>query len=217
MSQNFNLNYKKFLFSLVMSFILAVIVLVFSYYIGKNEFFLLLNTDLGRASDYFFQYITNLGDGLLWIVWLLIIIKKRKVLLPLIISSFILTTIFTQIFKYFILPNEKRPSSGITDISQMHFVEGVTLHSINSFPSGHTATAFTFVLLIALIVKRLDVLLLSFIVALLVAYSRIYLGQHFPLDIGGGIIVSICSVSLSVFVQRGFERRSLEKTFSKAV
>ncbi len=217
MSQNFNLNYKKFLFSLIISFVLATIVLWLSYHIGKNEFFLLLNTDLGRASDYFFQYITNLGDGLLWIVWLIVIVKKRKVLLPLIISSFILTTLFTQIFKYFILPNEKRPSTAITDISQMHFVEGVTLHSINSFPSGHTATAFTFVLLIALIVKRLDILLLSFIVAILVAYSRIYLGQHFPLDIGGGIIVSICSVSLSIFVQKGIERRRLEKTFSKAV
>ena len=92
-------------------------------------------------------------------------------------------------------------------------VEGVTRHSIHSFPSGHTATAFTFVLLIALTVKTLDVLTLSFIVALLIAYSRIYLGQHFPLDIGGGIIVSICSVSLAVFVQKWFERRRLERHF----
>ena len=92
-------------------------------------------------------------------------------------------------------------------------VKGVTLHSIHCFPSGHTATAFTFVLLIALTVKRLDVLILSFIVALLIAYSRIYLGQHFPLDIGGGIIVSIGSVSSSVFVQKWFERRRLEKAF----
>ncbi|HKG68268.1 MAG TPA: phosphatase PAP2 family protein [Segetibacter sp.] len=95
-------------------------------------------------------------------------------------------------------------------------VKGVTLHSIHSFPSRHTATAFTFVLLIALTVKRLDVLILSFIVALLIAYSRIYLGQHFPLDIGGGIIVSIGSVSSSVFVQKWFERRRLEKAFLKA-
>ena len=215
MSQNFNL-YKRFLFSLIISFVLALIVLWLSYCVGKNEFFLLLNSDLGKAPDYFFRYLTNLGDGLMWIYWLIVILRKRKELLPLIISSFILTTIFTQIFKYFILPSEKRPSSAITDISQMHFVEGVTLHSFHSFPSGHTATAFTFLLLIALTVKRLDVLILSYIVALLIAYSRIYLGQHFPLDIGGGIIVSICSVSLSVFVQKWFERRRLEKAFLKA-
>ena len=215
MSQNFNL-YKRFLFSLIISFVLALIVFWLSYCVGKNEFFLLLNSNLGKAPDYFFRYLTNLGDGLMWIYWLIVILRKRKELLPLIISSFIFTTIFTQIFKYFILPSEKRPSSAITDISQMHFVEGVTLHSFHSFPSGHTATAFTFLLLIALTVKRLDVLILSFIVALLIAYSRIYLGQHFPLDIGGGIIVSICSVSLSVFVQKWFERRRLEKAFLKA-
>jgi membrane-associated phospholipid phosphatase len=152
----------------------------------------------------------------MWIYWLIVILKKRKELLPLVISSFIFTTIFTQIIKYFILPNEKRPSAAMTDISQMHFVEGVTLHSFHSFPSGHTATAFTFLLLLALTVKRLNILILSFIAALLIAYSRIYLGQHFPLDIGGGIIVSICSVSLSVFVQTWFERRRLEKAFLKA-
>ncbi|HKG68578.1 MAG TPA: phosphatase PAP2 family protein, partial [Segetibacter sp.] len=127
---------------------MALIVLWLSYCVGKNQFFLLLNLDLGRGPDYFFRYVTDLGDGLMWIDWLIVILKKRKELLPLMISSFILTTIFTQIFKYFILPNEKRPSSAITNISQMHFVKGVTLHSIHSFPSGHTATAFTFVLLI---------------------------------------------------------------------
>jgi membrane-associated phospholipid phosphatase len=64
------------------------------------------------------------------------------------------------------------------------------------------------VLLIALTIKRNDFLLLAFIVALLVAYSRVYLAQHFPLDIGGGIVVAIFSVSLSVVVQKWFERRA---------
>jgi membrane-associated phospholipid phosphatase len=48
---------------------------------------------------------------------------------------------------------------------------------------------------------------LAIIVALLVGYSRIYLGQHFPLDIGAGIIVAICSVSLAVLVQGWFDKR----------
>ncbi len=194
-----NLNYKSFRIAIVISIVLAAVILSLSFYLGKNKFFLLLNNDYGKAADYFFQYFTNLGDGLLWIIWLAgIFVTKRKSLLPLIISAFILTTILTQFFKYVVLPNEARPSKAIADVSQIHFVEGVERHSINSFPSGHTATAFTFVLLIALTVRRKDIMLFTIIVALLVGYSRIYLAQHFPLDVGAGIIIAVCSVSIAL-------------------
>ena len=211
MAQGTKFYYTNFRVALIITIVLAVLILWLSFVIGKNQFFLLLNNDYGRVADYFFQYFTYMGDGLLWILWLIIILKiKRKQLLPLIISSFILTTIFTQIFKYFILPNEARPSSVFENTLLVHFVKGVEVHSINSFPSGHTATAFTFVLLIALTIKKPGFLLLAFVVALLVAYSRIYLGQHFPLDIGGGIIVAIFSVTLSLLVQRWFDNKRIK-------
>jgi membrane-associated phospholipid phosphatase len=209
MSHDKNLHYKNFKIALAICIALAIMIIAFSFYEGKNNAFLLLNTNLGKAADYFFEYFTNMGDGLVWLIWLIAIFaSKRRHLFPLIISSFVLTTIFTQVFKYVILPDEARPSTAIADQSQIHYVEGVTIHSINSFPSGHTATAFTFVLLIALTVKRRGFLLLAFVVALLVGYSRIYLGQHFPLDVGGGIIVAILSVSLSVPLYKRFELKS---------
>jgi len=208
MSQTTTLSYKNFKVALIISIALAIVILSFSFIAGKNQAFLLLNTNLGKAPDFFFEYFTNMGDGLVWIAWLIaLFVANRKYLFPLIISAFIFTTIFTQVFKYVILPDEARPSTAIADQSQIHYVEGVTIHSINSFPSGHTATAFTFVLLIALTIKRRDVLALAFIVALLVGYSRIYLGQHFPLDVGGGIIVAILSVSLSIPIYKWFEQR----------
>jgi membrane-associated phospholipid phosphatase len=204
-----NLNRTNFRIAVVFCVVLAVFILSLSFYLGKNEFFLLLNNDYGKTVDHFFKYFTHLGDGLLWIVWLAgIFLTKRKRLLPLIISAFILTTIFTQFFKYVILPDEARPSKAITDTSQVHFVQGVTLHSINSFPSGHTATAFTFVLLIALTVKRKDIIALAIIVAMLVGYSRIYLAQHFPLDVAAGIIIAVCSVSCAVVANAYIDRRT---------
>ncbi|WP_165958116.1 phosphatase PAP2 family protein [Segetibacter sp. 3557_3] len=205
MRATINLNTKRFFVATGISLLLAVVILYLSFAIGRKEFFLLLNTDLGSAVDLFFQYFTFMGDGILWVLWLIWIFRtKRKQLLPLILASFALTTIFTQVFKYFILPDELRPSKAFDDLSQVHFVQGVTVHATSSFPSGHTATAFTFVLLFALTVKRVDTLVLAFIVAVLVGYSRVYLGQHFPLDLGGGIIVAIFSVSLAYVVQKRY-------------
>jgi membrane-associated phospholipid phosphatase len=34
------------------------------------------------------------------------------------------------------------------------------------------------------------------------AYSRVYLGQHFPMDLGGGIIVAVMSVQLSIMIHQ---------------
>jgi membrane-associated phospholipid phosphatase len=180
--------------------------------VGKSELFLLLNTDLGRPADYFFEYFTHLGDGALWAGWLIwILVKKQKPILPLLFSSFALDTIITQVIKQVIFPNEMRPSEAIKDGSFIHYVEGVTVHSINSFPSGHTATAFTFLLLIALTTKGGWFTALAFIVACIVGYSRIYLGQHFPFDVGGGILVAVIAVSISIPIQVWFDKRNAAK------
>ena len=61
-----------------------------------------------------------------------------------------------------------------------------------SFPSGHTITAFTMATLICLYnPKQKIICAVAILLACLVAYSRIYLGVHFPSDILGGIIFGI--------------------------
>ena len=203
-----NLNYRNFITALLLTLVSAIIILSISFSIGKDEFFLILNTDLGPFSDYFFAAFTWLGDGILWIVLLGIILwKKRKELLPLIISAFIFTTAFTQVCKYIIVPDELRPTKAITDGSFIHTVQGVTLHTVSSFPSGHTATAFTFYLLFCLILPYTWWIGIGLLYALLVAYSRIYLAQHFPLDTGAGMVVAAVSVSLALWVQQSWIKR----------
>lgn len=53
-----------------------------------------------------------------------------------------------------------------------------------SFPSGHASNVFTAMVFLSIRYRRLTPYLLSF--AFAVAYSRVYVGVHYPLDIIGG-------------------------------
>ena len=60
-----------------------------------------------------------------------------------------------------------------------------------SFPSGHTAAAFVMATLISYFFPLMALPLFSW--ALLVGFSRIYLGVHYPSDILAGIAIGMLS------------------------
>jgi membrane-associated phospholipid phosphatase len=203
-----SLNYKNFKIGVIISVLLGVFIISISLLLGKNAFFLLLNADIGKFADNFFKYFTYTGDGLVWLIVLFVLLAaKQKQFLPLCISSFTISTILTQVCKYIIVPDEARPIKAISNISSIHVVSGVELHTISSFPSGHTATAFTIYLLFCLIVCKNWWLVIGLLYALLVGYSRVYLAQHFPLDVGAGILTGVASVTLSLQVQKWWMNR----------
>jgi len=198
------LNIQQYRYGAITSFVMAVVMLAVSFTMGKNEFFLLLNNDLGSVADYFFAIFTNAGDASLWVVALLITLfaLKQKKLWPLLVNGFVISTILTQVCKYFIVPNELRPYKAIPDKAAIHHVLFIQPLNLSSFPSGHTATAFSIYLIFCLLLPGRWWLWVGLLYGLLVGYSRVYLAQHFPLDVAAGIIVSVVTVAASLYIQK---------------
>lgn len=207
-----NLNYKQHKIWSIAVAATGLLLIITSFLLGKTQFFLLMNGDIGYTADMLFKYITHLGDGAFWVLWVpaLIIIKGKR-FIPFVVSIVAISTFFTQFSKQVIYPYEVRPLLGIANQSLVHYVPGVEIHSINSFPSGHTATAFSFFLIISLLSHKKYIAVTSFMLAVLVGYSRIYLGQHFPLDVGAGMLVAVISTGLALRIQIAFEKKSRKR------
>jgi membrane-associated phospholipid phosphatase len=190
----------------LISLMAGILLIAVSLVIGKIPVFLFFNLDLGGFADLFFEYLTYLGDGLIWIPIALLFIWKQKQHLVLLISTISVSTILAQGIKNYVFTAEPRPTTLITDRLLIHTVSGVELHGFYSFPSGHTTTATCIFLLACLLIPKKWIILVGFIYALLVGYSRVYLAQHFPLDVGGGFLVGSLSVWLSVYLQNSYDQ-----------
>ena len=194
-----NISYKL---AQAYALIIAITLFILSYIFGRDGLFLCFNSNLGVFADTFFSYFTYLAEGWIWIPYLLILVFLLKKDPAFILINFVNSTILTQVPKNVFWPNVNRPIASGIPISKIHTVPGIEVHTYNSFPSGHTATAFSLFLITVYFFPNKKVLLTGVLYALICGYSRIYLGQHFPLDIAGGIIAALLSVALSIQIRK---------------
>lgn len=145
--------------------------------------------------DYLFFYLTHVGDGLFGAVFcILFLLFNKKHFWPS-VFSFYIPAIITQLLKHFVFSSHLRPSALMTNYPQLHFVQGVTMHANNSFPSGHTTSAFAVFLFFAFISTNKKLGIIYLLIALLIGLSRIYLLQHFFQDVIAGSIVAVICVT----------------------
>ena len=158
-------------------------------------------------------FITHLGDkGLFWIVLsLLLLIKKstRKTgflsLLSLLITFLIVNVCMKNGFARI------RPYETLTDLLLL-----IEKQSDFSFPSGHSASSFaSAVVLFKRLPKRYGIPIL--ILAVLIAFSRIYMGVHYPTDILAGILIGSIVALLIVYVNKRIEKKKIMTNNGKKV
>ena len=176
-------------------FVLPYAVLLFGlgvYQILYRQGIILLeiNRYYSFQADVFFKYFTHLGDGVFCIsVGILMLFWSRAKGL-LILLSYAVSGILAQLIKNFGFPKEPRPAEYFAKMmNSLHTVSGVELSHWNSFPSGHTTSAFAFFALIAVWVKHPVLKFLCLLGAATVAFSRMYLLQHFLVDVYVGSLL----------------------------
>ena len=185
----------------------GLLLIATSAYLGRIPVFLFLNTDGGAIIDQFFKWTTWGAEGWVWIPYLIVLVTWFKKDVKLIVLNFLLSTLITQISKHVIWDDITRPILSGIPLNQIHTVPGQVTHAYNSFPSGHTATAFTLFLLTVYLFPTKWVFTVGVIYAIICAYSRVYLGQHFPMDLGGGMLVAVLSMQLSILIRQKISNR----------
>lgn len=178
-------------------FIASILLLIF---FNKADLHLFLNTFHTTFLDIFFKYTTFLGDGVMFgVLTVVFFFVKRKMSYVFMVAG-VLTLLVTHLFKKIIFKGIPRPLVFFGE-EQLHLVEGVKMALWNSFPSGHTMTAFAIFATLCLYFKNCFSQYLWIFLAVVAGVSRVYLSQHFWIDIfvGSFLGVLIAFVSMGIF------------------
>ncbi|WP_299681962.1 phosphatase PAP2 family protein [uncultured Tenacibaculum sp.] len=179
-------------------FFFASVLLVVLY--NKADLHLKLNKYHSSFFDVFFKYSTFLGDGVMFAVLAFIFLfVKRKMTLVFVVGG-LFTLVITHFFKKIIFKGVPRPAEFL-GLENLHLINGVKMAFWNSFPSGHTMTAFTIFAILCLYFRKCVSQYVWILLAIIAGISRVYLSQHFLMDIFVGSILGIVIgfVSMSLF------------------
>lgn len=152
--------------------------------------------------DFLMPLITLLGDaGIFWIavaVVLLFIPKQRKAGLSMGIALLIGLVVCNMILKPWV--GRIRPY----DYQFIHFGKTIELlvatpHDY-SFPSGHTIASFEAAVALTLHNRKLGIP--AMILAVLIAFSRMYLYVHYPTDVLASVVLGTAIAFLGCFIAK---------------
>lgn len=140
--------------------------------------------------------ITRLGDaGIIWIllcIVLLILPKTRKSGVVLMAALLVDLVVCNVILKP--LVHRIRPFDVKTGIELL-----VKRPTDYSFPSGHTAASVASVMALYLAGEK-KIWVPALILAVLIAFSRLYLYVHYPTDVLGGMIIGIAAGAIGYWL-----------------
>ncbi|MFM7710189.1 MAG: phosphatase PAP2 family protein [Ferruginibacter sp.] len=175
------------------------------YIQSQKELFYLLNASLGQFPALQFN-LTQLGDALIFLSLLSLFIVYAPSLWQSLISASLFSLIASSGLKnLFSIP---RPAA-VLDTNSFIII-GDTLPGHSSLPSGHAITIFTTltILLFAFMPEkkspRAAWCLLVICLGFVLAFTRVGVGAHFPIDVIVGCMVGFLCGLAGIFFSRSY-------------
>lgn len=149
-----------------------------------------INSRHTPSLDMFLSHATHLGDGLVPTVLAIALLFLKDVRSGLMVgSSCSSSALVAQFLKRQVFSDMDRPNRFREALGEMQWVSDVELHNHFSFPSGHATAAFGMCLALAVVLGRPRWGVIMALIAALLAFSRVYVSQHFMQDIlAGGVL-----------------------------
>jgi len=188
---------------------------------GNDPLFLFINRYGNWYTDQVASTFTWLGDGAIFALMgiLMLFVDKIKALAALV--AFGVSSLAANLLKLLIFNNSDRPASFFDSrdipiripqgfsaeiwlaqkvnpsLQALHIQlqEVYPLHHYHSFPSGHATSVFSLACMLAFFFPKPKLQVFFLLLAWVVGFTRVLLGQHFPADIiAGALIGTLCSV-----------------------
>lgn len=165
---------------------------------SKGDAVLFFNERRSTFLNLYFLMANLLAEWQFLLLILVLMIWKSFGLTFISIISFILSTIIVQFLKKIVF-NCPRPATYFKEDVFLNFLEGMPIAYHHSFPSGHTTTAFLIFCTIAFFSKNKWIQFLLFFAAFSTGIARIYLLQHFAIDVLAGATLGVFISTLVYF------------------
>lgn len=153
--------------------------------------------------DKILAFITSLGNaGIIWIVLavvLLILPKTRKtgiIVAAALLADLVLCNLILKNLVARVRPYDVNTAIAILIKKPLDF----------SFPSGHTAASFAAMTALFL-AKMKKAWIAALVLAVLIAFSRLYFYVHYPTDVLGGAVVGILSGIIGYAIVEKIDKR----------
>lgn len=175
---------------------------------GYHVGFAALNALGAGLPEVWLQRLTYLGDALFALILLLLVARRHPELVWLALLAALIATGISHLCKLAI--TALRPAAVLAPESFRLIGPD---YQLASFPSGHATTAFVTAAVFCCLAPRIGLRLLLLACGLLVGWSRIAVGAHWPLDVLAGMAIGCFSVWLAIQLMDDWNARLHPRRF----